>query len=124
MSKIILIIDDSPTIRISVELAIKSLGHPVEGAENGVDALEKIKAIKERGDDILLIICDINMPQMGGIEFIDEFKKEDKYTPIIVLTTESGDESVQKGKDAGASGWLIKPFKPEELLRVVEKFIK
>ena len=124
MEKYIMIIDDSPTIRISVELAIKNLGYPTDGAENGHDALEKIKKIKDRGDDIALVISDINMPQMDGIEFINEFRKIDKFTPVIVLTTESSQEQIGKGKEAGAAGWIIKPFKPDELLGVVEKFIK
>jgi two-component system, chemotaxis family, chemotaxis protein CheY len=124
MSRHILIIDDSPTIRISVEFAIKGLGFPTDQCENGVDAIEKYKAIKARGEDTALCICDINMPQMDGITFIKEFRKLDKFTPIIVLTTESEEDKIQEGKHAGASGWIVKPFQPADLIGVVERFVK
>ncbi len=122
MGKTVLVIDDSPTIRMSVDFAIKGLGHTIVQAENGVDALEKLKSIAE--DDLSLCICDINMPQMDGITFIKEFRKDDKFTPVIVLTTESEQAQIQEGKVAGASGWIIKPFKPQDLVSVVEKFVK
>jgi len=124
MDKYIMVIDDSPTIRISVEFAIKGLGYPIEQAENGVDALSKLKIITDKGGDVALICCDVNMPQMDGISFIKEFRKNDKFTPIIVLTTESEEGKIQAGKEAGASGWIIKPFQPAELVGVVERFIK
>jgi two-component system chemotaxis response regulator CheY len=124
MDKYILIIDDSPTIRISVEFAIKNLGYKSQQAENGVDALEKVKEIDEKGGEIALCITDINMPQMDGITFINEFRKVNKFTPIIVLTTESEDNKIQEGKNAGASGWIVKPFQPADLLNVVNRFLK
>ena len=124
MQKYIMVIDDSPTIRISVEYAVKSLGYPVQQAENGRDALDKAMAIKTRGDDIALCVCDVNMPEMDGISFIQEFRKKDKFTPIVILTTESEDEKIRQGKEAGASGWMIKPFQPTDLLGVVERFIR
>ena len=124
MSKYIMIIDDSPTIRISVDFAIKNLGFTLMQAENGMDALTKIKSIKEKGDDIAMGISDINMPQMDGIAFIREFRKTDKFTPVIVLTTESEDNKIKEGKEAGASGWIVKPFQPTDLINVVKKFLK
>lgn len=124
MGKYIVVIDDSPTIRISVQMALKELGIAFEEADNGVDALAKIKKLKERGDDLVLCICDINMPQMDGLTFINEFKKSDKFTPIIVLTTEASEGKIQQGKDAGVSGWLVKPFQPADLIGVVRRFIK
>ncbi len=124
MSKYILVIDDSPTIRISVEFAIKNLGYEIVQAENGADALEKFTGQSDSGKEILLCICDINMPKMDGIEFIKEFRKEDKFTPIVVLTTESEDAKIKEGKEAGASGWIIKPFQPTELIDVVNRFVK
>lgn len=120
----ILAIDDSPTIRISVEFSVKNLGIPVMQAENGVDALAKIKTIKSRGDDVAICICDINMPQMDGIEFIREFRKTDKFTPVIILTTESGEDKIKLGKESGASGWIVKPFQPADLVAVLERFLK
>jgi two-component system chemotaxis response regulator CheY len=124
MARNILIIDDSPTIRISVEFALKGLGLGVIQAENGVDALNKVKTARDKGDEIALCICDINMPQMDGITFINEFRKQDRFTPVIVLTTESEEGKIQEGKKAGASGWIVKPFQPAELLSVAERFVK
>ena len=124
MGKFILVIDDSPTIRVSVEFALKQLGHQIQHAENGVDALEKIKSRKRGGDDVSLCIVDVNMPQMDGITFIKNFRKDDKFTPIVVLTTESEENKIQEGKNAGASGWIVKPFQPTELLGVVQRFIR
>jgi two-component system chemotaxis response regulator CheY len=122
--KYIMVIDDSPTIRVSVEYTLKQMGIPIRQAENGADAIKKISDIKAAGDDLALCICDINMPQMDGITFIKEFRKTDKFTPVLVLTTESENEKISAGKAAGASGWIIKPFQPSELMKVVEKFIR
>jgi two-component system chemotaxis response regulator CheY len=122
--KNIMIIDDSLTIRTSVEFALKELGYPVELAENGSDALQKVKSIKARGDDVALCIVDINMPVMDGITFIAEFRKLDRFTPILVLTTESEEQKIKEGKSAGASGWMVKPFKNQDMVAVVQKLIK
>jgi len=124
MNRYIVVIDDSPTIRVSVELALKQLGLPIMQAENGQDALDKIKSIKEAGDDVAICISDINMPVMSGLEFIAEFRKLDKFAPVVVLTTEAEKDMIQKGKEAGASGWIIKPFQAEDLLNVVKRFVK
>ena len=124
MGKYIMVIDDSPTIRVSVEFALKQLGQAIQHAENGVDALEKIKSRKGGGDEVSLCIVDVNMPQMDGISFIKNFRKDDKFTPIVVLTTESEENKIQEGKNAGASGWIVKPFQPAELLGVVQRFIR
>jgi len=124
MNRHIIIIDDSPTIRLSVEYAIRSLGNPIEHAENGRDAMKKISSIKDRGGDLALCICDINMPEMDGISFLKEFRKTDRFTPVIVLTTESQEDKIKAGRESGASGWIVKPFKPQDLVRVVERFVK
>lgn len=124
MSKYIMVIDDSPTIRVSVELALKQLGFMIKQAENGQDALDKISEIKDSGDEVVLCLSDINMPVLNGIEFITEFRKNDKFTPVVVLTTEAEKEIIQKGKEAGASGWIIKPFQAEDLINVVKRFVK
>jgi len=71
-----------------------------------------------------MCIVDINMPQMDGITFIKKFRENDKFTPIVVLTTEAEEEKIQEGKKAGASGWMIKPFKAEQLQSVVHKFLR
>ena len=123
MSDYIIVIDDSPTIRTSVEYSVKSLGFPVKQAENGQVALDVIREIKKDGNDVKLCICDVNMPIMDGVCFVSEFRKSDKFTPIIMLTTESGLDMVKKGKEAGASCWMTKPFRPEELVGIVKKLV-
>lgn len=120
----IAVIDDSPTIRTSVEYAIKSLGYPVMQAENGADALEKINTTVSEGDEIALCVVDVNMPVMDGITFVKEFRKIDRFTPLIILTTESEEGKIREGKEAGASGWIVKPFQPEGLIEVVNKLIR
>lgn len=122
--KYILIIDDSPTIRTSVEYTLKELPYTLVHAENGIDALNKIDELTKKGDEAAMCIVDINMPQMDGITFIKKFRENDKFTPVIVLTTEAEEEKIQEGRKSGASGWMIKPFKPEQLLAVVNKFLR
>lgn len=124
MGKYIMVIDDSPTIRVSVELALKQLGFMIKQAENGQDALNKINELKSSGEEVVLCISDINMPVLNGIEFISEFRKVDKFTPVVVLTTEAEKDIIQRGKEAGASGWIIKPFQAEDLINVVKRFVK
>ncbi len=121
--KYIMIVDDSPTIRTSVEYTIKDEGYAIEQAENGADALEKIENLHERGDEIALCIVDVNMPVMDGITFVKEFRTMDRFTPILILTTESEEDKIKAGKEAGASGWIVKPFRPEGLVEVLKKLI-
>jgi two-component system chemotaxis response regulator CheY len=119
----ILIVDDSSTLRASVEFTLTDNGHEVLQAEDGQKGLEVLKTLKE--EDIGMIITDINMPNMDGITMIKEIKKTPfKYTPILVMTTEAEESKKTEGKEAGASGWLIKPFKPDQLIGVVSKFVK
>ncbi len=120
----ILVVDDSPTIRTSVEYSLKELGLPISQAENGEDALKKVNEIKGGGNDLALCIVDVNMPVMDGITFLKEFKKDDKFTPVLILTTESEEGKIKEAKEAGASGWMVKPFKPENLTSVVSKLIR
>lgn len=122
--KHILVIDDSPTIRTSVEYAIKKLGHAIHQAENGKKGLDEFQTLKKSGAEVAMCIVDVNMPEMDGISFVKEFRKDDKFTPILILTTESEDDKIKEGKAAGASGWMIKPFKPADLVAVVEKLIR
>ncbi|HOO33174.1 MAG TPA: response regulator [Thermotogota bacterium] len=125
MEKTILIVDDSATVRVAVKMALKSEYEIIEG-KNGKDALAVAERHFAEGKRINLIITDINMPIMGGIEFIKEIKqnRNAKFTPILVLTTESQDSMKMEGKKAGATGWLVKPFKPEQLQGIVKKVIK
>lgn len=125
MKKKILVVDDSATLRASVNYTLKSAGFETINAVNGVDGLEKLTEAHKQGDQIGMIISDINMPFMDGITFIKEVKKTSfKFLPILVLTTESQDDMKLKGKQAGASGWLVKPFKPEQLVYVTKKFMR
>jgi len=122
--KHIMVIDDSPTIRTSVDFAIRGLGYPLDHAENGADALAKLKELKKKGDDVALCIVDINMPVMDGITFISEFRRIDRFTPVLVLTTESEEQKIKAGKEAGATGWIVKPFKSQDMVNVVQRLVK
>ena len=122
--KHILVIDDSPTIRTSVEYAIKKLGYAINQADNGRKGLDAYQEIKKSGGELAMCIVDVNMPEMDGITFVKEFRKVDKFTPVLVLTTESEDDKIKEGKASGASGWMVKPFKPADLVSVVEKLIR
>lgn len=120
MAKTILIVDDSSSLRQVVNIALKTYGYTVVQAENGRDALDKLKTVTPN-----LIICDVNMPIMDGITFVKELKSlpEHKFTPVIMLTTEAGEEKRLEGQTAGAKAWLVKPFRPEVVLKAVQKLI-
>lgn len=125
MSKTILVVDDSATLRMSVEMSLKPAGYDVVQAINGQEGLQALQRLGAQSQTPVMIISDINMPVMDGITFIKEVKKTPfKYIPILVLTTEREDSKKLEGKQAGAAGWLVKPFKPETLLTVVRKFTR
>jgi len=115
-----MIVDDSASIRKVVRLTLESEGFNVIDASDGVDALKKLNGIK-----IHLIITDVNMPNMDGITLVEEAKKlpDYKFTPMMMLTTESADEKKNLGRLAGAKAWLVKPFQPPVLLNAVSKLI-
>lgn len=117
MAKKIMTVDDSPTIRQMLGMALKGAGYDVIEAENGKDALGKLES-----EPVNMLITDLNMPQMNGIELIRNVRQSPglRFMPIIMLTTESQETKRQEGKAAGASGWIVKPFKPEQLLKVVQ----
>lgn len=124
MEKNILLVEDSPTMRSSVSFCLRNAGYRVTEAVDGKDALKKLQSMNDKSEPLALIITDINMPQMDGITFISKVKETDfKFVPILVLTTESEESVIKKGRDAGASGWLLKPFQPEQLLWAVKKVI-
>lgn len=121
----ILIVDDSSTLRASVEYILTRDGHEVLQAEDGQKGLSLLQSFEGKEQEIGMIITDINMPNMDGISMIKEIKKTSfKFTPILVMTTEAEESKKKEGKDAGASGWLIKPFTPEQLTSVVSRFMK
>lgn len=116
----VLAADDSESIRRMVELTLDEEDHEISMAEDGLQALEIAR--EEQFD---LVITDINMPNMGGLELIRNLRELDNYrlTPIICLTTESSDEQKQRGREAGATGWIVKPFSAEKLLSVVQRVL-
>ena len=119
--KKILAVDDSASIRQMVSFTLKGAGYDVVEAVDGRDGLTKAG-----GDKFDMVITDLNMPQMDGIELITEARKLPGYTfiPIIMLTTESQAEKKDAGKKAGATGWIVKPFNAEQLIAVVKKLVK
>ena len=116
----ILVVDDSTTMRQMVSFTLTSAGHEVVEAPDGNKALG---LAKQRKFD--LVITDINMPGMNGIDLVQGLRAlpESKFIPILVLTTEAGDEVKQKGKSVGATGWIVKPFNPEVLLDTLKKVL-
>ncbi|SGY99810.1 FOG: CheY-like receiver [Moritella viscosa] len=117
--KRILAVDDSVSIREMVQFTLKQAGYHVDAAVDGVDGLEKAKT-----GHFDLIISDINMPRMDGISLIRQLRNERtyKFTPILMLTTESGSDKKMDGKSAGATGWIVKPFNPENSLLPCKKY--
>jgi two-component system chemotaxis response regulator CheY len=120
MSKTILTVDDSASIRQMVSFTLKGAGYGVVEAVDGADGLEKAKA-----NTVSLVLTDQNMPNMDGLTLIKSLRAMPAYqnVPILMLTTESGDAMKSQGKAAGATGWLVKPFDPPKLLEVVKKVV-
>ena len=120
MAKTILIVDDSASLRQVVAIALRGGGYDVIEAFDGVDGLSKLN-----GHKIHLIISDVNMPNMDGITFVKAVKQNAayKFTPIIMLTTESQEGKKMEGQAAGAKAWVVKPFKPEQMLAAVSKLV-
>ena len=119
MSKVILTVDDSASVRQMVSFTLKGAGYTVIEACHGQDALAKVNAA------VKLVITDLNMPVLDGIGLVKGLRSNpvSKYVPIIVLTTESQDSKKQEAKSAGATGWIVKPFQPNQLLAVVKKVL-
>lgn len=121
MQKKILIVDDSATIRQAVRIPLHKTDYHCIEAVDGEDALSKLAAGK-----VDLIITDINMPNLDGFGLIREIRRapESRFTPIVILTTESSEDMKRRGKAAGASGWIVKPFQADQLLKVIRLLIK
>jgi two-component system, chemotaxis family, chemotaxis protein CheY len=113
----ILVVDDSLMVRRQVTAALKGLGYTIVEAVDGLDALEKLEASPGIG----LIVCDVNMPRMNGIEFLERLSGRGSSVPVVMLTTEGQPELMQRAKSLGAKGWLVKPFKPEFLVATANK---
>lgn len=120
MSKTILTVDDSGSLRQMVVFSLKASGYQVVEAVDGVDGLEKAKH-----QTFDLVLTDQNMPRMDGLTLIRSLRTMPGYSkvPILMLTTESSDEMKLKGRSAGANGWLVKPFDPQKLTAVVKKVL-
>jgi len=120
MTKKIMIVDDSASLREVVAIALASAGYDVVQAVDGQDALTKLE-----GGRVNLVICDVNMPVMDGITFVKEAKKREQYRflPIMMLTTESRESRKEEGQRAGAKAWVVKPFRPEQILNAVAKLM-
>jgi two-component system chemotaxis response regulator CheY len=116
----ILAVDDSASMRQMVAFTLKGAGHEVIEAPDGVAALATA-----RGKKVDLVVTDVNMPNMDGIALIRELRQLSsyKFTPILMLTTESTDGKKQEGKAAGATGWIVKPFNPDQLLATIKKVL-
>lgn len=121
MAKTALIVDDSTSMRQMVSFTMQEAGFSVLEGANGQEALQRVE-----GNRVELVITDLNMPVMDGIALIRQLRSNPayKFTPILMLTTESQESKKQEGKAAGATGWIIKPFDPQKLLAVVAKVVR
>lgn len=119
--KTILTVDDSTSLRQMVGFVLRGDGYEVVEAVDGEDALSKLS-----GRDMHLILSDVNMPKMGGLELTRKLRAipQYKFVPIILLTTESDPAKKQEGKAAGATAWIVKPFQPDQLLAVIKKVVR
>lgn len=117
---LILAVDDSTTMRQMVTFTLTSAGHKVIEAKDGEEAIKLVQTNK-----FDLIITDVNMPIMNGLELVKALRAlpDYKFTPMLVLTTESDNQKKAEGKEAGATGWIVKPFNPEVLLSVLKKVL-
>lgn len=120
MAKTIMVVDDSASLRQVVGIALRKAGYEVLEAADGKDGLARLT-----GQKVHMIVSDVNMPNMDGIAFVKAVKQLPAYrfTPIAMLTTESQDEKKKQGQEAGAKAWIVKPFKPEQLLAVVARLV-
>lgn len=120
MGKTIMTVDDSTSVRQMVSFTLKGAGYEVIEAVDGKDALSRLEK-----NPVSMVITDLNMPNLDGIGLIKQIRANAAYRfmPIIMLTTESQESKKQEGKQAGATGWIIKPFKPEQLIAVVKKVL-
>ena len=121
MDKTVLVVDDSVSMRQMVAFTLKEAGFEVIEAGDGKEAVAKLND----GAKPNLVIADLNMPNMDGITLIKEIRtmRAHKFTPILMLTTESAEAKKKEGQAAGATGWIVKPFNPDQLLQVINKVL-
>jgi two-component system, chemotaxis family, chemotaxis protein CheY len=113
----ILVVDDSQMVRAEVDRILTAAGFRVAGAVDGLDALEKLAAAA----DTRLVVCDVNMPRMNGLAFLERIQRDGMRVPVVMLTTEGQVELIERAKALGAKGWIVKPFKPELLVAAAKK---
>ena len=120
MAKRVLLVDDSASVRKVASIALTAAGYETTEASNGQEALAKLG-----NEQVHLIISDVNMPVMDGITFLQELKRDPRhrFTPVIMLTTEAGDDKKQLGRAAGAKAWIVKPFQPQKMVEAVAKLM-
>jgi two-component system chemotaxis response regulator CheY len=125
MPRTALVVDDSVTIRQMVSYTLKQAGFAVVEAVDGQDGLERLEGVRLNGAHVDLIVTDLNMPRLDGIGFIRQLRGRpaSKFTPVLMLTTESQESKRQEGRAAGATAWIVKPFHPDRLLQVVGKVL-
>ncbi|MEM8926046.1 MAG: response regulator [Actinomycetota bacterium] len=118
----ILAVDDSASMRMLVSSTLSDAGFDVVEAVDGQDALDKAKT----ATGIDLVLTDVNMPRMDGIELIRQLRQlpSYKFTPMLMLTTESGADKKAQGKEAGATGWIVKPFSPDQLIATIKRVVR
>ena len=114
MASKVMVVDDSMMVRKQVGMALATAGFTVVEACDGADALQKLSTHA----DVALVVCDVNMPRMNGLEFLEQVRSG---LPVMMLTTEGQSELIQRAKALGAKGWLVKPFKPELLVAAARK---
>lgn len=115
MRKLVLVVDDSATVRGQVRAALDPAYDVVE-ASDGVEGLDRF-----HGSSVAMVICDVNMPRMNGLEMIEQLKVDGCTIPIVMLTTEGQTSLIARAREAGARGWIVKPFNPELLRKAVDK---
>ncbi|HEY4011985.1 MAG TPA: response regulator [Polyangiaceae bacterium] len=117
MSATVLVVDDSVLVRQQVGRALTGAGFTIVEAVDGTDALQKLAA----NPAARLIVCDVNMPGMNGVEFLERLSANGNTLPVVMLTTEGQPELIQRARELGAKGWIVKPFKPDLLIGAVKK---
>jgi two-component system, chemotaxis family, chemotaxis protein CheY len=122
MTKTVLVVDDSSTVREQVSLALVQAGYEVAEAIDGEDAAEKIAALP----GLSMVLCDVNMPRKNGLELLQQLSEEGRLAtlPVVMLTTEGQPELITRARSLGAKGWMVKPVKPELLVATVKKLAK
>lgn len=113
----VIVVDDSATVRAQVGGALSKSGFEVLEARDGLEALDKVSATP----DLSLVVCDVNMPRMNGLEFLEAARAKGIHVPVLMLTTEGQPQLMQRAKAAGAKAWIIKPFKADILVAAVKK---